>query len=171
MRVKKSEIVGKGLDQVLQGKFDKYQFQVGILQNKQHYAPARKLVGFRNGNPVYEKSWYNFAGIQLLRAGNKVDGTLKGVAKEMDEAYKWLRRPWEISKNKDLIGIIHYIVEDINGRENKQRILNGIQAVVRNPILRGDYGKNSRKRAKEKGFNKLMMATGQFFKNIKARFI
>lgn len=169
MRVKRKVIEGQGLDKFIQGQIDKYKFDVGILTNKQHFAPARRLVGYKNGVPVYEKSWYNFAGIKLLKAGNKIDGTLFGIAEELDAAYKWLRRPFALSTNKDLLAVINTIVEELNGRENKRRLINAVQAVVRNPILRGDYGRNSKKTAKEKGFNKLMMSTGQFFKNIKAR--
>lgn len=169
MRVKRKVIEGQGLDKFISGQIDKYKFDVGILENKQHFAPSRKLVGYRNGKPVLQKSWYNFAGIKLLRAGNKVDGTLYGVAREMDDLFKWLRRPFELSSNKDLLSVINLIVDELNGRENKQRLINAIQAVVRNPILRGDYGRNSSKTAKFKGFNKLLMATGQLFKNIKAR--
>ena len=58
----------------------------------------------------------------------------------------------------------------MNQQGDKQRILNGMRAVVRNPILRGEYGKNSAKWAAVKGFNDLLMMTGQFFKAIEARF-
>lgn len=169
MRVKRKVIEGQGLDKFISGQLDKYQFDVGILENKQHFAPARKLVGYKNGKPVYEKSWYNYAGIKLLKAGNRLDGTLFGIARELDDAFKWLRKPFALSTNKDLLAVINTIVDELNGKENKRRLINAIQAVVRNPILRGDYGRNSKKTAKEKGFNKLMMSTGQFFKNIKAR--
>jgi hypothetical protein len=48
-------------------------------------------------------------------------------------------------------------------------LTNAIQAIVRNPILRGDYGRNNLFTQKVKGFNRLMIDTGQFFNNIKAR--
>lgn len=156
---------------MIAGEIGKFKFQVGILENKQHYAPMKRLIGTNNGKPVYAKSWYNYAGIKLLRQGSKVDGTLFGVAREMDAAYKWLRKPFELRKNTDLLLVINYIVDNLNGRNVRQQILNALQAVVRNPILRGDYGRNSQKTAKYKGFNKLMMSTGQLFKNIKARFL
>jgi hypothetical protein len=43
-----------------------------------------------------------------------------------------------------------------------------LQAIVRNPILKGEYGRNSRLTQKIKGFNRYMIDTAQLFKNIKA---
>jgi hypothetical protein len=44
-----------------------------------------------------------------------------------------------------------------------------LQAIVRNPILRGDYGKNKKETIKRKGFDRYMIDTGQFFNSIIAR--
>ena len=162
MRASRKLIESKGLDKFIQGKLDKYKFQVGILQNKQHFAPLRQG---KNGLPAI----YHYAGMYLYRHGKKVDGTLWSIGKELDAAFKWLRKPFLLAKNKDLLSVINLIVDNMNGKDNRQRLVNAIQAVVRNPILRGDYGRNSRKWAARKGFNKLMFMTGQFFQNIKAR--
>ena len=75
-----------------------------------------------------------------------------------------------IRNNKEVVMALNDIVKDMNGQDLHQRILNGFQAVVRNPILRGEYGKNTSPWARKKGFNQLLMMTGQFFKNVKARF-
>lgn len=158
-------VEGNNLFKIMQGKFGKYDFEVGILENKPHYAPER-------GTNLLDKGalkWYSYAGLHLLKWGDNPDGTLYSVARDLDKAFKWLRRPFTSRKNADVLNVMNSIIADLNGKPNKQRIINGIQAIVRNPILRGDYGKNSPKTAKKKGFNKLMMATGQFFRNIKAR--
>lgn len=162
-------IEGKGLDRIIEGKLSKYRFAVGILENKQHYAPREILIGKKNGKPFYKKEWYYYAGLNLLKHGNEVDGTLYSIAKELDQEYKWLRKPFMLQSNEDVINVLNFIVENMNGKDNLQRIVNAVQAVVRNPILRGSYGRNSARTAKKKGFNKLLMSTGQFFKNIKAR--
>lgn len=157
---------GKGIDVVLEGEIAKYQFRVGILQNKQHYAPTRGDTYLTKGL----KQWRfdPSLGLNVLQQGRKVDGTLVGIARELDTKYHWLTRPWATQKNADVRNVINLIVRTMAGKDTMQRIVNSVQAVVRNPILRGDYGTNSARRAKQKGFNKLLIATGQFFKNIKA---
>lgn len=169
MRAGRKIIEGKGLDKFISGEISKFKFDVGILQNKPHFEVLKRKIGTKNGKPVYAKSWYQYAGLNLLRHGSKPDGTLNKVAAEMDELFKWLRRPFLLKRNKDLIWVINFMVDIMSGKDNRRRIENAMQAVVRNPILRGDYGRNSQKTAKEKGFNKLLMRTGQLFKNVKAR--
>lgn len=159
-------IEGKGLDKMIEGELGKYRFEVGILENKRHYLPATGDTYLTKGQPAY----YNYAGLKLRKPSSyKYNGTLYSVARDMDQAFKWLRKPFMLQSNEDLFNVLYFIVENMNGKETRQRIINGIQAVVRNPILRGAYGRNSAKTAKKKGFNKLLMDTGQLFKNIKAR--
>lgn len=150
-------IKGKGLDKMIQVELDKYKVELGILKNE-----PKKL-------PLYGQ-FKTYAGIRLLRDSNKTSGTLVDVAIDLDKRFKWLRKPFASQNNKEVVQVVNDIVKSMNGRADKQRVLNGMQAIIRNPILRGEYGQNSQKTAQEKGFNKLLMATGQFFKNIKARF-
>lgn len=139
-------------------KLDKYEVQVGLLENKVRNKP--KFGQFKN-----------YAGKTLLREGGVSKGaSMVEVAEYLDKNYKWLRKPFLLKNNKEVVAVINDIVKDMNGQDLKQRILNGFQAVVRNPILRGEYGFHSAKWAKKKGFNQLLMMTGQFFKNIKSRF-
>lgn len=140
-------------------KLDKYEVQVGLLENKVRNKP--KFGQFKS-----------YAGKTLLREGGVSKGaSMVEVAEYLDKNYKWLRKPFLLKNNKEVVAVINDIVKDMNGQDLKQRILNGFQAVVRNPILRGEYGFHSAKWAKKKGFNQLLMMTGQFFKNIKSRFI
>ena len=166
----KKVLKGKGLDKLLSDiNIGQYSYKVGILQNKQHFAPARDKIGTRNGKPVYRKYWTKYAGLNVLKHGPRVDGTLYSIAKELEQKYKWLTRPFTIKNNQNLLNVIRMVVEQFNGKGSERRIVNALQAVIRNPILRGDYGKNSRKTAKAKGFNKLMICTAQFFRNIMAK--
>lgn len=150
-------IKGKGLDKIIQIQLDKYQVDLGILKDE-----PKKL-------PIYGK-FKTFAGQRLLQQGKATKGSLVDVAIDLDNRFKWLRKPFAEPKNKEVAQVVNDIVKCMNGRADKQRVLNGMQAIIRNPILRGDYGKNSQKTAKEKGFNKLLMATGQFFKAIRAKY-
>lgn len=139
-------------------KLDKYEVEVGLLHNKVRKKP---ILG----------QYKNYAGKRLLREGKISTGAkMVELAKILDKKYKWLRKPFLIANNKEVVAVLNDIVKDMNGQDLKKRILNGFQAVVRNPILRGEYGINGDKWAKKKGFNSLLMMTGQFFKSINARF-
>ena len=152
------ELKIQNLSKKLAFKLDKYQVQVGLLEDKKRKQP--KFGEFKS-----------YAGKTLLREGKVSAGdSLVEVAESLDRKYKWLRKPFLIKNNKEVVMVLNDIVKDMNGQDLKQRILNGFQAVVRNPILRGEYGKNTTSWAKKKGFNQLLMMTGQFFKNVKARF-
>lgn len=138
-------------------KLEKYEVEVGLLSDKPRRAP--KFGHFKT-----------YAGKTLLQEGKLSNESNVELAKELDARYKWLRKPFLLQNNKEVVLVINDIVRDMNGKDFKRRILNGFQAVVRNPILRGEYGMNSGKWAKQKGFSQLLMMTGQFFKSIKARF-
>lgn len=153
-----TEMKVKNLAKTLTMKLEKYEVQVGLLEDKKRKKPLFKR-------------FKNYAGKRLLREGGVSKGaSLVKVAEYLDKKYKWLRKPFLIERNKELVLVINDIIKHMNGKGDKQRILNGFQAVVRNPILRGEYGKNNSRWAKIKGFDDTLMMTGQFFKNIKARF-
>lgn len=153
------KIEGDDFYRIIQVELDKYECEVGILQDKPHYNAG---IGFKT-----------YAGQQLARTGRKIVGSLADVAQDLDRRFHWLERPWRMQSNQAVQDVVNDIAESMNGRDPraKQRVLNGVQAVVRNPILRGDYGGNSSQWAQVKGFNKLLMWTGQFFQNIKARYV
>lgn len=153
------KIEGSGFARAIQVELDKYQMEVGILDNVPKYAAAKG-------------KWKNYAGMVVAATGKKTDNTLADVAQDLDRRFRWLERPWRIPQNQAVQEVVNDIVQSMNaGNSKKQRVLNSVQAVVRNPILRGDYGKNSSKATKEKGFNKLLIWTSQFFQNIKARYV
>lgn len=152
------ELKIRNLAKILAVELDKYEVQVGLFEDKTRKKP--KFGEFKS-----------YAGKTLLREGKVSTGaSLIEVAEYLDKKHKWLRKPFLKRSNKEVVLVLNDIVKDINGQDLKQRILNGFQAVVRNPILRGEYGKNTTPWAKKKGFNQPLMMTGQFFKNIKARF-
>lgn len=149
-----------GFDKWIEGNIQKYQFQVGILEDKPY-----RLAKFPT-------QWTQYAGMILRKAGFEKSGiTLGEIARQLNNFYEWLTRPFNLASNKDIIKVVSFVVDNLNGKANDRRILNAIQGIIRNPILRGEYGSNSRKRVKQKGFDRPMVDTGQLFKNIKARWI
>ena len=153
------QIEGRNFAETIQVELDKYTIDVGILQDKPSYAPI-------------DGRYKMYAGQKLAVTGRKITGSLTDVARQLDKRFHWLERPWRIEQNQDVIQVVNDIIESINmNHTGKQRVLNGVQAVIRNPILGDYYGRNSARWASKKGFNKLLMYTGQFFQNIKAKYV
>ena len=153
------KIEGNNFAEVIQVELDKYQAEVGILEDQ----PKHKAVSGK---------FKMYAGQRLAVEGGRTNETLVDVARRLDQRFKWLERPWRLPENQAVQQVVNDIVESINmNHVGKRRVLNGIQAVVRNPILANYYGGNSEKTIRIKGFDKLLMWTGQFLKNIKARYV
>ena len=107
------ELKIQNLSKKLAFKLDKYQVQVGLLEDKKRKQP--KFGEFKN-----------YAGKTLLREGKVSTGaSLVKVAEYLDERYKWLRKPFLIKNNKEVVMVLNDIVKDMNGQDLKQRILNG----------------------------------------------
>jgi hypothetical protein len=144
------------------GKLEGFNFDVGVLNSKPHRTPRPLSAGLKS-----------FPGGVARKMGKNSGQTISQVAQRLRKKLNinYLTRPFKMKTNKDILlftkNFFNYALG--NGRMTERRLLNTLQAIVRNPILRGDYGKNSRQTAKIKGFNKLMVDTGQLFKNITAR--
>ena len=154
----KSDIAKK-----MQKEIGLYTFEVGILQN------APKKLRKKGATK-------SFAGLQINALGSvsKKRPTTIAYVGEILEKYhfKWLTRPFKTKGlNEDVKKVVDELAAQIFGKKSKnnKRLENAVQAVVRNPILRSDYGKNIKATIKAKGFDKLGIDTGQFFKAIKAK--
>lgn len=152
------ELQIKNLSKKLSYKLAQYEVEVGLLENS------------KRKQPIFGQ-YKSYAGKKLLREGKVSKGASNAeVAEYLDKRYKWLRKPFLLASNKEVVDVVNFIVQSLNGKGDRQRVLNGMQAVIRNPILRGEYEKNNAKWAKKKGFDDALLMTGQFFKAIKARF-
>lgn len=163
----KSDIAKK-----IQKEIGNYNFEVGIL------ADAAKKTRKKGATK-------KFAGIEISATGKKAkakkdyarteDGknlSLVYIAEVLEKYhFKWLSKPFSLAKNKDVLDVVQEIAAQTFGKKSKdnKRMENAVQAVIRNPILRGDYGSNAERTIKAKGFDKLGIDTGQFFKAIKAK--
>lgn len=150
----------------LQKQIDKYDIQVGVFDN----VPRKKPINGKNGGVS------TLAGGPIRKARAAVYPSMSmEVAEDLQARFKWLTRPFMPSneKSKDIVTFTTYFINSIVKEDRSasalRRIGNLIQAIVRNPITRGDYGRNSGDYAKVKGFNRLLFDTGQFFKSIVAR--
>lgn len=157
--------LSKGLQKTLQGTFEKYEFEVGILEDKPHKLPVEWNHTQTNDSEVLTK----YAGATVRKASRKnSDKTVAQVSKEMREKYDYLVAPF---KKKD--AAIQKLIKDFFklafGKSESKRLQNTLQAVVRNPILKKEYGPNTSATQRHKGFDHVMMDTAQFFKSIRAR--
>lgn len=149
----------------LQGKFGKYQFQVGVLQDKPHREPFEGSPGLD-----FEDRLQNYAGGLVRKTTRKPSGlTVSEVSANLRHhmGVNYLIEPFH-QKSSDIIKFTNEFFKLVFGRSQKKRAENLLQAVVRNPILRGDYGNNSRYTTIIKGFDRFGIDTGQLFKAIKA---
>lgn len=150
------------LGQVLRGKIEPYAFQVGILQDGPHKSAVSKSKGLKS-----------YAGGPARKTGRTATSTLQEVSKNVRSllGFNYLRRPFN-SKTDDTVRLtkvfLKYALNE-GPAAQKKRLENLVQAVVRNPILRGTYGRNKKATAERKGFNRKLIDTAQFFKAIRAR--
>jgi len=138
-----------------------YKFEVGILKDE-----PKKLAN--------HKASANYAGMKVSGSkGRSSKLSVAEVAKYTDKRFKWLKKPFTEKGNKEVIEVVKELSKQAFGKgsKDKKRLENAVQAVIRNPILRGDYGQNKTSTAKAKGFNKLGIETAQMFKSIKAKIV
>lgn len=143
-----------------------YEFEVGVLDEKTYKNPvttglfeAPQLRTYAGG-PVRKTSRED--------SGKTVGDVLVANMKRLN--INLLSRPFDDS-NDDLIKFMNNFLAFAaeSKRVSIRRIENLLQAVVRNPILREEYGKNAASTADMKGFDRHLFDTGQMFRAIKAR--
>jgi hypothetical protein len=149
----------------LKGRIEEYDFEVGILENKQYKEPVveglfdNNLGTFAKG-PVRKTSPRN--------TDKKVGEILVDNMKRLN--IDLLRAPFK-KKSSEIMQFTKAFLSLVTYKPtmNLKRVENLLQAVVRNPIYRQDYGINSGYTAKAKGFNRHLFDTGQMFKNIRVK--
>lgn len=151
-----TKLKGKNIAVAIQGKLKKYAFEIGVFTNDKGRKPLKDLGVYAGGQVSKQSRIKGNVGVADL-------------AKKLDKMYKWLFKPFRKKSNKEVAKVIVELQGDFNTNNNKKRLENALQAVVRNPILRKEYGHNALKTIEVKGFDRVMIRTGNFFKNIKAR--
>jgi hypothetical protein len=158
--------LSRSLKKQLEGKFGKYDFQVGVLEDKAHRIPKKGERG-QKGQDVLS----TYAGGPIRQASRRPsEKSIAQVSKANRErlGFNYLKEPFK-KKSSDIVKFSNEFFKLAFGRSEKRRCENLLQAIVRNPILRGDYGGNSELTVKIKGFNRGMIDTAQLFKAIKAK--
>jgi hypothetical protein len=146
----------------VRGIVEKYSFDVGVLDD----APHKSAKYAKKGQNVLS----NYAGGPVRKTTQKAYLSVADVSESFRKflGFNYLTKPFA-KKNSEIVRFTNEFLKLAFGRSQKKRVENLLQAIVRNPILRKDYGDNSAKTQKAKGFNRLGIDTGQLFKGIKAR--
>lgn len=158
-------ILDKKFASKLKGRFGKYDFQVGVIEDKPYRRPLKGEKG-KKGVDVLTK----YAGTTVRKASRRQSGlTVAQVSKKFREhlGFNYLSRPFS-KKSSDLIKFCNEFLKMSFGHSEKKRSENLLQAVVRNPMLKKELGYNSPLTQKIKGFDHKGMDTAQLFKSIKA---
>jgi hypothetical protein len=154
--------LNRRFSKVAKGVIEKYEFEVGVLRDGIHSTARPPTAGLKTvaGGPARKQK----------RGGSQ---TVSAVSRRLRARlrFNFYLRPFRSAKNRDLLNMLKRFFDLCAGRSQAKRLENALQAVVRNPITRGDYGRNSPAAAKIKGFNRLMIDTGQLFRAIRARVI
>ena len=151
----------------LSGAIERYSFEVGILKDGPHKAPRRGVRG-KGGKNVLT----TFAGGPARKKSGRDSGlSIAQVSQEAREriGVNYLTEPFKNKANEDILRFTDRFFKVIRGSSQPKRLENLLQAIVRNPILRGDYGGNSSITRRIKGFDRLLIDTAQVFRSIIAR--
>lgn len=141
-------------------------FEVGILDDKPHKNPVSSSI---NKPPDLR----NYAGGPIRKTSAEFSGLSIGdvFTENMERTNRnFLLLPFQ-KENSDILKFTDAFLKYIVGRAgvSVKRVENLLQAIVRNPILKEEYGNNKAVTADIKGFDRHLFDTGQTFKAIKAR--
>jgi hypothetical protein len=151
----------------INNEFDKFDFDIGILNDGPHYDAKRGKKGLA-GSDVLTSFAGDFARKKSRTSSKKISDVAKSMSKQIGGDY--LRDPFVKSKNnRDLLRFLKDFFQFRFGKSTLRRLENSLQAVVRNPILRKEYGSNSELTQAIKGFDRFGIDTGQWFKAIRAK--
>jgi hypothetical protein len=141
-----------------EGRVGRYTYRLGV-DNKQHKGAKPRSAGLKS-----------FAGGPARKTGQPEGISIAQIAQDLIivAGVNYWTEPFK-KKSQDIVKFTDAFFKLMFDKTSVRRGENLLQAVVRNPILLGVYGKNSKVTAQIKGFNRLMIDTGQFFSAIEAR--
>jgi hypothetical protein len=150
--------LSKSFVKKLKSRIEKYEFEVGVLDDRPHYEPKMEQSSYAGG-PVLKKSRIK----SPLSTGEVL------VENQQRLGINLLSRPFQ-EKNSDILKFTKAFLQLVTGgKASIKRVENLLQAIVRNPILNEEYGSNKSATADAKGFDRHLFATGQMFRAILAR--
>lgn len=150
----------------LKKSINRFEFEVGIIPDTNHFEPQHTSIG-------QAPELGDYAGGPVRKASR--------VKSELTTAEIFIENMKRLNINLLLAPFREKSNQDINkftreflkmafskGVTGRKRVINLLQAVVRNPILKQEYGPNRPTTADSKGFDRHLFDTGKMFKSIKA---
>jgi len=153
--------MGKAWTKRIERQIEGYEFEVGVLKDKVHPRPQRGSTKAFAGGPARK--------IDRAASGKATIGEIL-IYNQKRTNTDFLREPFQEKTS----AIMKFTKEFLklafkHPGVNMKRVENLLQAIVRNPILKLDYGSNSSKAQKTKGFNRHLFDTAVMFNAIKAK--
>lgn len=162
MKIELDKSFRKAISQRING----YNFLVGVLEDKPHFDAARGKAGLK-GQDVLKTYAGGPARKQTRHPSEKTSGQIL-VDNMKRLGINILLKPFQ-DKSSELLRFTEAFLKMALAKSSPKRVENLLQANVRNPILRGEYGQNSSLTKTIKGFNRPLIDTAQMFKAIKAK--
>lgn len=148
----------------MKSQIEGFEFEVGVLDDKPHFQALN--------TPLFQPpSLKTYAGGPARKQTREPSGLTIGevLIENMKRLNKnILSEPFQKDSN-EIIRFTHAFLKTAFAKQSLKRVENLLQAVVRNPILRGEYGPSNPTTNDNKGFDRPLIDTAQMFKAIKAR--
>lgn len=159
--------LSKSFIRELTGRVEKYEFEIGVLEDKPHKEPIETAI-------FEPPQLTKYAGGDVRKKSRNLSEMTTAeifVANQERLNTNLILEPLE-QQNSDINKFTRAFLEYVaGGKASVKRLENLLQAIVRNPILRQEYGKNKPATADAKGFDRHLFDTGQMFQAIKAKVI
>jgi len=144
---------------------ERYNFDVGVLEDKPHYEAEYNSINEEPslkqyaGGPARKQS--------RIKSGKTVGEVLVDNMKRLQ--INFVLDPFK-RKSEPLTRFTESFLKLAYGDGEKvRRVENLLQALIRNPILKREYGDSKSSTSDAKGFNRPLIDTSQMFRAIRAK--
>jgi hypothetical protein len=143
--------------------FESQKVRVGVLDaGEKARLPKSKKAGLKKlkGTP--------FAARKIK--GQSRQMTLRRLAVMLDKRYGFISGVELLESNYYLKKVMNELTKIFDGEVSPKRITNAARALIRNPILEKQYGRNAASTRKNKGFDMPLVDTGAMWNAIVAAY-
>lgn len=147
------------LAEFIRREIDSYDMSVGIFEDAPKQIPDRKKGLTADGR-------------SHVKGESDSPETLTDIARYLEDRFHWLTDPVNNMDENEIGEVIKFIIWNMEANEYSTiQIENALKALILNPIMRHEYGRNSPSTIKEKGFDYLLKDTWQLMRAISARVV
>jgi hypothetical protein len=150
----------------VQARYGRYDLEAGVLKDKPHRDPKPAKA---RGKPQKKKRVQGAKAKTVRLQKAKASTTNAEVSERIrkDHGVDYLRSPLRMHNSLPMKQFRKAFGRLLTGKDkNYSSVESKFRAVIRIPILKLHYGRNSAEAARTKTFNRKLFDTGQFFKAI-----